>query len=344
MLSNVQVAKGRAALATSESSARDEAIAWHLRLDGAGEAEWDEFLAWLEEDPAHRVEFDRAELIGSELKEIEPAIVVADAPGIEAGADETSRRWPLVGGLGAIAASVALVLSFALQSPSTPGLATAETKPGEQRLLPLADGSRIYLNGSTRLLFDRKGQRFARIERGEATFDIRHDAAKPFTVEVGSARLQDIGTLFNVSFEAGQSRVGVSEGAVVFNPARENLTLTRGAVLKFASGKGSAVLGTADPATIGSWRQGQLVYEREPLKSVAIDLSRLLGTEVTVAPGLGAQQFTGVIRVDRDQPHFFSRLGGLLGVNVSRSQAGWVLGSDDRAYRSLAGGTSGNHN
>lgn len=321
-------------MAKSEDNARDEAIAWHLRLDDAGEAEWDAFLDWLERDPSHRLEFDRAELVGAELRESPCAPVGVDRPHRETAGSRWSRRWSLIGGLGAVAASLLLVLSFGVRTPSPGGWDTVQTSPGEQRVLALSDGSRLFLNGGTRVLLDRRNFRLARVAQGEVTFDVKHDATNPFRVDVGAARLLDVGTIFNVSLDRGRSRIGVVEGAVLYNPDGENVTLTRGAVLTVSPGTAPAVLSSVEPRGIGAWRQGQLVYDREGLDVVAADIGRSLGTDVTIAPEIAGQRFTGVIRIDRNQAAFFPRLGGLLGVKVHRSQAGWFLGPYDRAHSS----------
>jgi transmembrane sensor len=343
-LANVQEMKGRAALAKSEDSARDEAIAWHLRLDDADEAGWAAFLTWLERDPSHQLEFDRAELAGAELRESVSSIGVPDKVSEDLGRWGAGRKWPLIGATAAVAACLVAALSFSIHPSQSQPWVAVQTSPGEQRVLALADGSRLFLNGGTRVLLNRGNTRLARMEEGEATFDVKHDVADPFTLEFGDARLQDAGTIFNVSIDRGRSRVGVVEGAVIFNPARENVTLTRGAQLSLAAGKSSAILSSVDPRTIGSWRQGQLIYDRELLGIVAADVGRALGTEVSVSPEVAGQHFTGVIRIDRDQSAFFARLGGLLGVKVRRSQAGWSLGPYDRAHNGDPRGPDRNRN
>lgn len=321
-------------MARPEDSAREAAIAWHLRLDDAGEAEWEAFVAWLERDPVHRLEFDRAERAGADLREAMPCLAGTDMPVAEPDRPKFGRKWPLVAGLTAVAASLILALSFSFHAAQPAAWTAVQTSPGEQRTLALSDGSRLYLNGATRVLLDKSNSRLARIAQGEVTFEVTHDATNPFTVEVGKAQLRDVGTIFNVSFDHGQSKIGIVEGAVLYNPGRENVTLTRGDVVIVSAGKGSAILSSVDPRGIGSWRQGQLIYDREGLDVVASDVGRILGTEVTVAPEIVGQRFTGVIRIDRNQAAFFPRLGGLLGVKVRRSQAGWFLGPYDRAHSS----------
>ncbi|QHL90470.1 hypothetical protein GVO57_06010 [Sphingomonas changnyeongensis] len=78
--------------------------------------------------------------------------------------------------------------------------------------MTLADGSRVDLNGGTRIALDRGNPRFARLERGEALFTIVHDEARPFEVHAGDAVLRDLGTVFDVVREPDRLRVAVAEG------------------------------------------------------------------------------------------------------------------------------------
>src|SRR3546814_9914530 len=72
--------------------------------------------------------------------------------------------------------------------PSAPY--TIATVPGARRTIDLADGSRIELNGDTRITLDKAAPRFASLDRGEAMFHVRHDDSDPFVVMVGDDKLE----------------------------------------------------------------------------------------------------------------------------------------------------------
>ncbi|WP_204309887.1 FecR family protein, partial [Klebsiella michiganensis] len=70
------------------------------------------------------------------------------------------------------------------------------TAAGERREVALTDGSKMILNGDTRVaMID---ARHAELIEGEALFEVRHDAAHPFIVKTGDVTLEDAGTVFNV--------------------------------------------------------------------------------------------------------------------------------------------------
>ena len=74
---------------------------------------------------------------------------------------------------------------------------TISTAVGGHKLVKLSDGSRIELNTDTVIRI--KGwQRTVMLAKGEAFFEIKHDALHPFTVDVAGQRITDLGTKFVV--------------------------------------------------------------------------------------------------------------------------------------------------
>ena len=81
----------------------------------------------------------------------------------------------------------------------------------------LADGSRVILGPDSRLTVPADFGSTARaVElKGDGYFDVRHDAAKPFTVRVANALVEDVGTTFTVESDAGDTTsVSVLSGSV----------------------------------------------------------------------------------------------------------------------------------
>src|SRR5687768_4854887 len=262
-----------------------EAIGWVIRLHDAGETDWEAFTLWLEADPAHSAAYDRAALADAEAETMPPSrparpilpapppVFAPPAPGRRVG-----RRAFLGWGM---AASVALIAGYASLGTGS-GAYSLETAPGQRRQIALADGSRIELNGGTRVTLDRERPRFARLERGEALFRVVHNSARPFEVEAGDARLRDLGTVFNVVHDSGMLEVAVSEGAVLYNPGREAAELKPGMGLRKVQGA-PLWIGSLDKAAVGGWYEGRLTYSGAPIARIAADLSRNLGVDIRPA-------------------------------------------------------------
>ena len=306
-----------------EDRIEEEAIAWHVRLREASDEEWERFTLWLEADPVHAQVYDEVALVDDALGAL-PAAPPRPLPPLreEPPPRRVGRRMVLGSGIAAVLAAVAY---FAF----TPGdgLYAIETPPGEPRSITLADGSRIHLNGSTRILLDRDEVRFARLAEGEALFTMAHDAARPFRVEAGEAEIRVIGTVFNVVHARDVVEVAVAEGAVLFNPGAEAVRLTAGSsIVKSDDG---IVRGSTPAAAVGAWRESRLVYSSAPLSRIAADLSRNIGVPVAVSPEVATATFSGVIMLDADQERLFRRVSALLSVDARRSGEGWVLTASD---------------
>ncbi len=298
----------------------EEALGWVVRTRDPDFADWDAFTAWLEADPVHASAYDAMMLADSELDSITPpepvAIpVAANDPGVR-----TRRPLRWIGG-GAIAAALVATVSIAVLNRSD--IYSVTTRPGETRVIALDDGTTVELNGGTTMRFDRNDARFAALDTGEAAFTVRHDVANPFRVTVGDTVFEDAGTVFNIVHTDAATRIGVSEGKVIYNPQAEAIALPAGRALA-EDAQGLRVMDIA-PAAVASWRQGRLVYANAAVGDISQDIGRSLGVTLTATPGARAMRFTGTIRLDRDPALFFAQAAPLMGLTAVRQGEGWLL-------------------
>ena len=310
-------------MAHDHDSLDEQALGWVIRLRDPMFDDWETFEGWLAADPAHAETYQAIAVADADMAAL---LETAPKPApLRQNGMLSRRRW--IGG--AVAASLALMVGYAVLPPGSDPYAI-EAAAGTPRSVTLADGSRIDLNGGTRVTLDRKQPRFAVLDRGEATFTVVHDDARPFSVKVGAATLLDVGTIFNVTRDAGVTTVAVAEGAVIYNPQAEAVNLTAGRTLRAADGDSRLVVGEMEAGTIAVWREGRLVYDGAPLAQVAADLSRNLGIAVTATPDVAARPFRGVIVFGRDRDTVMAGLGPLLGVRVQRGADGWILAAPPR--------------
>jgi transmembrane sensor len=96
-----------------------------------------------------------------------------------------------------------------------------------------------------------------RVQRGGARFQVTHDEARPFHVQVGSAVIEDVGTVFTVRrLSPALAEVAVDEGRV-------RVATTDGS---FEVGTGERrTFGTEDPATEPERRRARAVAPWRPL-------------------------------------------------------------------------------
>jgi transmembrane sensor len=292
----------------------EEAIGWVIRTRDPAFDEWDAFTAWLEAEPEHSRLYDQLMLADDEIAHhLSRRKATARRPGLR-------RRWPVVGS--AVAAAFALL---AVALPTLTGRdftpQTIASRMGEKLTVRLPDGSRIDVNGGTRLVLD--GPRHARLEHGEALFTVVHDEKRPFEVTSGDVVVRDVGTVFNLVRTSQSFTATVSEGEIVFNPDRESVSVPAGRELRDEGDR--LVLTDAAPGQADGWRRGRLIFRGASLQRIADDLSRSLGLTVAVDKSAADRRFSGIIQLDGAGEQALRSAATILGVRLRRSGSAWVL-------------------
>lgn len=264
---------------------------------------------WLDANPDDRALLERLEVAlegaGSKDVDVEAALARVHARMIEPqitrphltiqrSSRRAAPRWPVVAGILAAAAiaGVAIVMNRRPGPVAAPAVATHtyQTAVGQRDSIVLADGSRVMLGPDSRLEVPSSfGTRTRAVTlRGDAFFDVHHDPNVPFSVRVGDALIEDLGTTFTVESDNG----AVASVAVVSGSVR-----LRGVN---APSTGGVVLAAGDRGTIDetgsaqanehalrdedlAWTTGRLVFRDAPLARVAGEVRRWYGVTVRVA-------------------------------------------------------------
>ena len=122
---------------------------------------------------------------------------------------EAWPRWWLPAVLSLSFAAIAALLFFRWQ-----GAVTEYKAIDIVQSFTLKDGSRVTLApGSTLVLRAHRNPRAVSMS-GKVYFEVAHDEAHPFTVDVPGARVQVLGTRFQVLQDSLGSRVDVTSGRV----------------------------------------------------------------------------------------------------------------------------------
>jgi transmembrane sensor len=173
-------------------------------------------------------------------------------------------------------------------SPSLPFEAVAFI---EERTL--SDGSVVALNRGAEVHEDFSiGQRKVRLNRGEATFTVTHDASRPFIVEANGVAVRAVGTVFNVRLESSAVEVLVTEGKV-----RVKLPTS-------SDGEAGALVGVnqftivslqphaVEPQVVGlsmaeiderlAWQPRWLDFTNAPLSSIVAEFNRRNDIQITI--------------------------------------------------------------
>jgi transmembrane sensor len=308
----------------------DQAIGWHLRQAELSSAEWHDFVVWLEADPAHALAYDRVALDDALLAELPRPVVPSVAVEQVRFAPARSRRWGWAVGGTAIAAGIAALVMPLAMAPGSAAY-TVHTAPGEKRVVALADGTRIELNGGTTLHLDRNDLRVATLESGQAIFAVRHDDGKAFVLHSGGLAVQDVGTVFDVSRNGARLDVAVAEGAVSFQPGREAILVKAGNALVAYEDVDQVVMSKVAVDAVGGWRKGRLTFNATPLADVAQAIRRANGADIRFDPGLSVHSFTGMLQLTGDAAKDIPHIAALVGAGWRRDGERWVISPENRA-------------
>jgi transmembrane sensor len=308
----------------------NEAAVWTWRLD-SGELtvpERGELDAWLRADARHRRAFDELTRTFSALDRLyERAQSEKVVPFASRQRPRGYLRKPY---REAAAAAVLMVaIGASLWMMRRPGAQIVSTAVGQHRHVTLADGSQLTLNTNTLLAVKlTPARRDIYLRRGEAHFDVIHDASRPFFVHAGSTVIRDVGTQFEVRLRSDREvEVLVNEGQVeVQGPAAAaGQALHAGEQLQIAGPH--VKLMSESPQQVAddlAWREGALVFQGEPLSQALAEVGRYTRAHIVLSGAqVGSLHISGRFRTD-DVQGFFQALQAALPVRVSRPAPGLV--------------------
>jgi transmembrane sensor len=198
---------------------------------------------------------------------------------------------------------------------------TFSTPLGGRETVSFADGSKIELNTNTILRARMTtGERIVWLDRGEAYFQVRHDAAHPFTVIAGNRRITDLGTKFLVRQDVSGLEVALLEGKIRFGSsdgAAHAAILAPGEVARVSGNALSIAPAPMQTLTDElSWRRGALVFKYRTLADVASEFNRYNAKKIIIADAVvGNLLIFGTFRT-QDVDRFTRVTQKALGLNV----------------------------
>ena len=300
---------------------RARAAAWLIERrdsDDWSEKNQADLDAWLGESPAHRVAYLRLDSTWSRADRLAALHPVSATPRKKNIAVIFKRA---VAGIAVVAvAATGYAILFTTSKEQS-----YATQIGARKTVLLADGSRIELNTDTALRTSMNGnQRTVWVDKGEAFFQIRHDAAHPFVVVAGNGRITDIGTKFSVRRDADNIEVALVEGRARFDAIGghaqgQSAELTPGdQIVANAVSVSKTRKSTEELSRELGWRKGVLVFDNLPLADVAASFNRYNRRQLVIAGAdVGRLTIVGTFRTDGVAR--FSRIArDILGLQVTR--------------------------
>jgi|WetSurMetagenome_2_1015567.scaffolds.fasta_scaffold29819_3 transmembrane sensor len=185
--------------------------------------------------------------------------------------------------------SVSVVAYLLIERASYTGIAVVDrTVPiGERENVTLPDGSVVFLNSGSVLLYPEK---FAPSNRtvflsGEGYFSVKKDKKRPFIVNTRYQSVEVSGTVFNLNAYPESRRVvtTLEEGTVevcLTNRSREIIHLKSDQCLVYDPVINVYSLTQINARSASKWRYGELVFKNSPFNEIIDALARTYGMAV----------------------------------------------------------------
>lgn len=212
-----------------------------------------------------------------------------------------------------------------LNGAGQPDTKTYTTPVGGHLQLALPDGSKIELNTDTQLALSTSGGlRSARLERGEAFFEIKHDELHPFNVSVGNHTVVDIGTKFVIRDDRSQISVALIEGKARFETKSQSAVaqatdLSPGDVVMAKAGSVSlSKQSIRDLNNRVAWRKGLLIFDNATLAEAASELNRYNDRKIVISDAKVARLTIGGTFYASDVPALLNTAQQIFGLRVHK--------------------------
>ena len=188
---------------------------------------------------------------------------------------------------------------------------------GKRSNILLSDGTRVWLNSGSRLVyppvFDRKNREV--FLEGEAYFEVSKDAHKPFYVRTEAFRVRVLGTKFEVQAYKNESvqntvllegKVSLAQNGELFSKEYELSPNQKGVVL--GEDKGFEITEVEDAHNYITWIYGYLSFENEDIVSLSKKISRYYNLEIEVKTNNNKLRLSGKLDLKEDPKRILEEL------------------------------------
>lgn len=191
----------------------------------------------------------------------------------------------------------ALVYKTDNTKTDTSKINTIDTHKGEQQLVVLPDGSKVWLNAASSLKYKSSiaAAQSRQVELfGEAYFEVKKDTARPFSIITKNQKVTVLGTHFNINgyLDMGEIMTTLLEGSVKVETDKQNTVIKPGdqAVLK---ADGILQVSPTNVADAIAWKNGEFVFRNEEMGSIMKKVERWYNVKIEFEKGAEKVKATG---------------------------------------------------
>ncbi|MEA4919245.1 FecR family protein [Proteiniphilum sp.] len=192
------------------------------------------------------------------------------------------------------------------------GMQQISVPAGQSVKLLLTDGTKVWLNSKSRLVFPRSFDGRQRVVQlyGEGFFEVAHDPEHPFIVEVEPYSVKVKGTEFNVkAYDTAETfETSLLSGSVEINMKEESESLLL-KPLECAIITNNEVRVTSFDLNNFLWRDGILYLDNKSIHEIALLLEQYYDTKINIVGGRRMKRkYTGKFRLQDGVSHILKVL------------------------------------
>ncbi|MDP2891058.1 MAG: DUF4974 domain-containing protein [Bacteroidota bacterium] len=173
-----------------------------------------------------------------------------------------------------------------------------ETPRGEKSMVTLPDGSEVWLNANSRLVYNSFSANHRQVElKGEAFFKVARNEQAPFVVKTNECSVEVMGTSFNVMAydDFGRKEITLLSGKVNVHLEDDEQVLKPGQALILKDHKFQIV--EVDASQSSGWVDHKFNFKNIPLSELMQRLENWYDVDITLDNKSGREvNFTGTFK------------------------------------------------
>lgn len=261
-------------------------------LKETGEKENISVQNWIDASPANRAHFLQFEKIWNSSKSLSPNSDINEIDAWERFKQKTTTQQkpvtkklkPNYNWLKIAAVLVMIAAGWSAYHLLSPVSYIPVIAGHQVTLKTLPDGSALTLNKNAKISYANnfKNNRTVHLEQGSVFFNVAHDKAKPFVIDVDKISVLVVGTSFNIKHSKELTEIIVETGIVKVSLGRDEINLQKGEKVVISKHSGQLTKTENTDQLYNYYRSKEFVTDNAPLWRVIDVLNEAYGSSIVI--------------------------------------------------------------
>jgi transmembrane sensor len=192
----------------------------------------------------------------------------------------------------------------------------------------LPDKSIVCLNKESELAYSNNlgnGMRIVHL-KGEAFFNVTHDATKPFIVKTEKADITVLGTSFNVNENVeGNMEVIVKSGIVSVKTRNDSVILYKNEKALIDKENNKIIKTSNDNSNYNYYQSKQLTFNNTELEKVVFDLNKVYNVSIIIDDKIKKCKLTASFKQNESLDSILNIIQETLGISITKNSTHVIM-------------------